>query len=79
MHRTKPNTTIGAIAVLTLAVSTGCLCAPRGNPASFERSIDELFARWNKPDSPGCALAVIKEGKIIYERGYGCAHPLDGH
>ena len=41
-----------------------------------ERSdkIDKLFAEWDKPDSPGCALAVIKDGKILYSRGYGSAN-----
>jgi CubicO group peptidase (beta-lactamase class C family) len=36
--------------------------------------VDKLFAAWDKPDSPGCALAVIKDGRIIYKRGYGMAH-----
>jgi CubicO group peptidase (beta-lactamase class C family) len=35
--------------------------------------VDQLFANWNKPDSPGCGLAIIKDGKIIYQRGYGMA------
>ena len=35
--------------------------------------VDDLFAAWDKPDSPGCALAVIKDGAIIYKRGYGMA------
>ncbi len=41
-------------------------------PAKIEQ-IDALFAQWNKPDSPGCALAVIKDGQIVYKRGYGMA------
>jgi CubicO group peptidase (beta-lactamase class C family) len=36
-------------------------------------NVDELFAKWNRPDSPGCSLAIIKDGEIIYERGYGMA------
>jgi CubicO group peptidase (beta-lactamase class C family) len=35
--------------------------------------VDKLFADWNKPDSPGCAIAIIQEGEIIYMRGYGMA------
>lgn len=35
--------------------------------------VDKLFADWNKPDSPGCAIAIIQEGEIIYKRGYGMA------
>ncbi|MDT7602362.1 MAG: hypothetical protein QOF61_359 [Acidobacteriota bacterium] len=36
--------------------------------------VDQLFAQWDKPDTPGCALAVVKDGRIIYERGYGMAN-----
>jgi CubicO group peptidase (beta-lactamase class C family) len=35
--------------------------------------IDTLFAEWDTPDSPGCALAIIHDGSIIYKRGYGMA------
>lgn len=36
--------------------------------------IDQLFAEWNKPNSPGCALGVIKDGQFIYKKGYGMAN-----
>ena len=36
--------------------------------------VDKLFNQWDKVDTPGCALAVIKDGKIIYKRGYGMAN-----
>lgn len=35
--------------------------------------VDAVFKEWSKPDSPGCALAVIKDTKIVYQRGYGMA------
>jgi CubicO group peptidase (beta-lactamase class C family) len=37
------------------------------------QKIDELFSSWSKPDAPGAVLAVVKDGKIIYSRGYGMA------
>lgn len=40
--------------------------------------VDKLFAAWDKTTSPGAALAVIKDGQIIYERGYGMAKIEDG-
>lgn len=40
---------------------------------SLEPKVDQLFSEWNKPDSPGCALAIINDGKIIYKKGYGIA------
>jgi len=37
------------------------------------REVDKLFAPWDKTTSPGAALAIIKDGEIIYKRGYGMA------
>ena len=36
--------------------------------------VDRLFAQWDREDSPGCALAVVKDGKIVYKKGYGMAN-----
>lgn len=41
---------------------------------SLSDRVDKVFAQWDKPDSPGCALAVIKDGQMIYKRGYGLAN-----
>src|SRR5262245_14373985 len=42
--------------------------------ANFNAKVDAIFASYNKPDSPGCALGVIKDGKLIYTSGYGMAN-----
>jgi CubicO group peptidase (beta-lactamase class C family) len=36
--------------------------------------VDDLFAPWNKHDSPGAALGIFKDGKILYAKGYGTAN-----
>jgi CubicO group peptidase (beta-lactamase class C family) len=36
--------------------------------------VDELFATWDRPDSPGCALGIIENGRFVYRRGYGMAN-----
>jgi CubicO group peptidase (beta-lactamase class C family) len=36
--------------------------------------VDALFAAWNRADTPGCALAIVRDGKIVYEKGYGSAN-----
>ena len=41
---------------------------------TLEAKVDQLFAEWNRSDSPGAALAVTREGEIIYKRGYGLAN-----
>lgn len=45
--------------------------SPSGDPAS---KIDKLFARWNKPDSPGCVVAAARQSKPVFSRGYGMAN-----
>jgi CubicO group peptidase (beta-lactamase class C family) len=40
--------------------------------------VDKVFAVWDTTTTPGAALAVIKDGQIIYERGYGMAKIEDG-
>jgi CubicO group peptidase (beta-lactamase class C family) len=35
--------------------------------------VDELFQKMDTTVTPGCALAVVKDGRILYERGYGMA------
>ncbi len=44
------------------------------NPAEITKKVDALFAQYDKPNSPGCALGVIREGRLIYARGYGFAN-----
>ena len=34
------------------------------------QAIDKLFIDWNKPDVLGCAIGIIKNGKLIYSSGY---------
>jgi CubicO group peptidase (beta-lactamase class C family) len=44
---------------------------PKGNTP--EKQIDQLFTEWNNLQSPGAAVAVAKEGRIIFQKGYGSA------
>lgn len=41
---------------------------------SLSKKVDSIFADYNKTNSPGCALAILKDGKIIYEKGYGISN-----
>ena len=36
--------------------------------------VDQVFAEWDKPDSPGCVVGVLQNGRFIYQRGYGMAN-----
>lgn len=59
--------------LIVLAVAPAFLAADETTD-----KVDKLFAAWDKTTTPGAALAVIKDGKIIYERGYGMAKLEDG-
>ena len=39
--------------------------------------VDKVFAQWDTTTSPGCSLAVVKDGQVIYKRGYGMARLED--
>ena len=39
----------------------------------LQLEIDGLFSKWDKKDSPGAALGVVQNGKLIYSKGYGMA------
>ena len=45
------------------------------NEEVFQQSdeVDAVFSAWDQPDMPGCALAIIYEGDMLYSRGYGMA------
>jgi CubicO group peptidase (beta-lactamase class C family) len=37
-------------------------------------AVDQLFAQWAGPDSPGASIAIIQNGKIVYSQSYGAAN-----
>lgn len=53
------------------------LCALALSPSDLNpeeaAAVDSLFATWDKPGSPGCALAIVRGGETVYSRGYGSA------
>ncbi len=51
-----------------------------GSPLAADEKtdqVDKLFAPWDTTTTPGAALAVIQDGRIVYERGYGMARIED--
>ena len=41
---------------------------------SAESKIDELFAPWNSQEKPGASVAVVKDGALVFSKGYGMAN-----
>ena len=44
-----------------------------GQSNNFERKIDSLFSNYSM-STPGVAIAVIKDGSIVFKKGYGSAN-----
>lgn len=38
-----------------------------------ERQVDSLFAEYTRAPSPGLAVAVVRDGQVIFRKGYGLA------
>jgi CubicO group peptidase (beta-lactamase class C family) len=36
--------------------------------------VDQLFATWNRTDTPGCGVGISRNGSVVYEHGYGMAN-----
>ena len=68
---------MNTIRLLALAIAV----VQAGAPASVgaqdgdarAKRVDSIFAEFDKPGSPGAALAVVRDGRVILERGYGYA------
>ena len=61
----------------TAAASVALLfCAARslGAQVTANAAVDRIFAEWDKPDSPGCAVGAIQNNRYLYKRGYGMAN-----
>lgn len=43
-------------------------------PDETRKRVDAVFAAYDRPDSPGCALGVARGGELVYARGYGLAN-----
>lgn len=59
--------------VLLLALVPLALPAQSTLDSTRAARIDAVFARYATDHTPGCAVAVKQEGRIVYEHGYGLA------
>ena len=69
----RPTLNLAAWWALTLAVALGSAGAPAAAQESIASGIDAVFADLAVAGSPGCSVAVLKDGRTIHARGYGLA------
>jgi len=61
------------IVILAAILLASCLGKAQTLPPDVIKQVDKVFEKWDKPDSPGCALGIYKDGQTVYKRGYGMA------
>jgi CubicO group peptidase (beta-lactamase class C family) len=71
---------IRRVPFITLLIAMGASCGlvfgdepPASLPADLTARVDELFSKWNHPDSPGCTVGIVHRGQLIYSKGFGSA------
>jgi CubicO group peptidase (beta-lactamase class C family) len=70
----KSNGALTVLLTFTFFSIASAQTPAAGAQSDIASRVDQLFSRFDRPDSPGCALGVIKDGKLIYKKGYGMAN-----
>src|SRR5580704_5855973 len=64
--------------ILILVLGVGLLAQPArsGGPANGDltAAIDDIMSKTYKPDHPGAAVIAVKDGKVVFRKGYGMAN-----
>ena len=68
---------VRATVVLATTLLAGFALWGQSLPPEMAAKVDKVFERWNRSDSPGCALGIYKDGRIAYTHGYGMANLND--
>ncbi len=68
---------LAASAVLSTFFLAPAFVTSQALPLETTAQIDKVFEKYNRTDSPGCALGVYKDGHIAYAHGYGMANLND--
>ncbi|NOR15386.1 MAG: serine hydrolase [Candidatus Aminicenantes bacterium] len=67
------NHNIGIICLALFLITVGCTSESESDLDPQAKTVDKLLEKWDKPDFPGAAVAVLRDGEIIYKQGYGSA------
>ena len=73
----RMNSLLTCLLLAGLSASTNQLFAQTGGPNKGTintQQVDQLFTPFIRPDGPGAVIAIVKEGKMVYSKGYGNAN-----
>ncbi len=70
------RTPASVILLALLAAVPGASIAQEAPPTG-EVGVDSLFSHFDRTDSPGLAVAVVRDGEVVLRKGYGLARLED--
>ena len=62
------------LSAFIICLSVGRALAQHDEDARLHKKVDKLFQQWDTPSTPGAAVAIVRDGQIIYRKGYGMAN-----
>jgi CubicO group peptidase (beta-lactamase class C family) len=63
-----------ATAVCAVAAGVVTIGQSREAPGPVARDIDAVLAAVYRPDGPGAAVIVVKNGRVVFRKAYGLAN-----
>lgn len=68
------STAVPTVALVSLMTAFTLLPTPARAQSPDTARIHAIFAEWDRPGSPGCAVSVLHRGQPLLSRGYGSAN-----
>jgi CubicO group peptidase (beta-lactamase class C family) len=62
------------LATSVLAAQASTQGPPAGDDSSRIARVDAIFAQYDTPTTPGCAVAVYQDGRTVYRKAFGMAN-----
>jgi CubicO group peptidase (beta-lactamase class C family) len=59
---------------LSLILTNGTKLWAQALPDSVVKKVNSLFDNWDKTQSPGCAVGIVRNDSLIFSKGYGMAN-----
>ncbi len=65
------NKKIMFISICLITLLVGCVSVPVPDEISKSDKVDKILSLWDTADKPGVAVAVVKDGEVVFQKGYG--------
>lgn len=62
------------LVVFFAAIFSNATTGKKDETPDLNARVDALFSEWDRPDMPGTAVIIIKNGKVVHQKGCGSAN-----